>query len=148
MKTKNNRPQENVPAPETKPTVTPPQGKTSEQQKPLPKKAKQSKKQTLPPLKRFNADVGKGLTDPQIQERVDRGMVNKTVKKYSKSYRSIFIGNICTFFNLLCLLAALALVLAGAPISQFVFVLIFLCNILVSIVQEIRAKRKIDKLSI
>ena len=40
------------------------------------------------------------------------------------------------------------MILARAPISQFMFVLIFLCNIVVSIVQEIRAKRKIDKLSI
>ena len=40
------------------------------------------------------------------------------------------------------------MLLARAPISQFGFVLIFLCNIIVSIVQEIRAKLKIDKLAI
>jgi cation-transporting ATPase E len=45
-------------------------------------------------------------------------------------------------------LAAVALLLAHAPVSQFLFVAIFLCNIFVSIVQEIRAKRKIDKLTI
>ena len=44
--------------------------------------------------------------------------------------------------------AAGALALAHAPISQFTFVLIFSCNIVVAIVQEIRAKVKIDKLSI
>jgi cation-transporting ATPase E len=75
-------------------------------------------------------------------------LVNKTVKKYSKTYRSIFVGNICTFFNLLCLIAAIALLLAHAPLSQFSFVAIFLVNISWSIFQEIRAKRKIDKLSI
>lgn len=45
-------------------------------------------------------------------------------------------------------MAAVALVLAHAPLSQFTFVLIFTCNIVVAIVQEIRAKVKIDKLSI
>ena len=45
-------------------------------------------------------------------------------------------------------MAALALLSAHAPISQFTFVLIFLCNISVGIFQEIRAKKKIDKLSI
>ena len=99
-------------------------------------------------VQRFNAYADEGLSKKQVEEGIAQGLVNKTGKKYSKTYRSIFIGNICTFFNLLCLLAALALLLARAPISQFTFVAIFLCNIVVSIVQEIRAKRKIDKLTI
>ncbi|MBQ9728082.1 MAG: HAD-IC family P-type ATPase [Clostridia bacterium] len=99
-------------------------------------------------VQRFNADASEGLSRAQVQERFDQGLVNRTGKKYSKTYRSIFVGNLCTFFNLLCLLSALALAIAHAPISQFTFVLIFLCNIFVSIFQEIRAKRKIDKLSI
>ena len=145
MKKKPERATTNETTPEQKPLNASPREKSVETKS---IKITKKKKQVLPEVKRFNADVGRGLADAQIQERVERGMVNKTVKKYSKTYRSIFVGNICTFFNFLCLIAALALVLAGAPISQFVFVLIFLCNVLVSIVQEIRAKRKIDKLSI
>ena len=99
-------------------------------------------------VQRFHADVSEGLSKRQVNERIEQGLVNKTKKKYSKTYRSIFIGNICTFFNLLCLLAAVALMLARAPLSQFGFVVIFAVNIVVSIFQEIRAKRKIDKLSI
>ena len=99
-------------------------------------------------VRRFNADARDGLSSKQVQERIEQGLVNKTGKKYSKTYRSIFIGNICTFFNFLCLIAAVALLLARAPVSQFLFVAIFLCNIIVSIVQEIRAKLKIDKLTI
>ena len=97
---------------------------------------------------RFNAQPDKGLDSRQVAERMEQGLFNKTAKKYSKSYRSIFVGNICTFFNFLCLLAALALIVAKAPISQLSFTIIFGCNIVVSIFQEIRAKRKIDKLSI
>ena len=99
-------------------------------------------------VQRFFADARQGLSDAQVQTRMEQGLYNKTAKKYSKTYRSIFVGNICTFFNLLCFLAAMALLLARAPLSQFSFVLIFLCNVVVSIVQEIRAKRKIDKLTI
>ena len=99
-------------------------------------------------VRRFNADTNEGLSQKQVDERIAQGLVNKTGKKYSKTYRSIFIGNICTFFNLLCLIAAFALIMAHADISQFLFVAIFLCNIVVSIVQEIRAKKKIDKLTI
>ena len=109
------------------------------------KKAKEEKKIDV---KRFDALASEGLTTAQVEERKAQGLVNKTGKKYSKTYRSIFFGNICTFFNLLCLLAALALLLARAPLSQFMFVLIFLCNICFSIFLEIRAKLKLDKLSI
>ncbi len=116
--------------------------------KKLPSLHKNKQPQTETEVRRFNADANEGLSQKQVDERIAQGLVNKTGKKYSKTYRSIFVGNICTFFNLLCLVAALALVMAHADISQFLFVAIFLCNIVVSIVQEIRAKRKIDKLTI
>ncbi len=112
----------------------------------LPKK----KEKAVPTveIKRFRADPDIGLSEAQVQERVEQGLVNKTTKKYSKSYRSIFLGNICTFFNLLCLLVMVALIFARASITQYLFVLIFLANIVFSIALEIRAKRKLDKLSI
>ena len=97
---------------------------------------------------RFNPDKNIGLTEAQVTSRREQGLVNSAPKKYSKTYGSIFFGNIFTFFNFLCVVAAVALVLAHAPLSQFTFVLIFTCNIVVAIVQEIRAKVKIDKLSI
>ena len=96
----------------------------------------------------FNPDKNIGLTEAQVTSRQEQGLVNSAPKKYSKTYGSIFFGNIFTFFNFLCVVAAVALVLAHAPLSQFTFVLIFTCNIVVAIVQEIRAKVKIDKLSI
>ena len=99
-------------------------------------------------VQRFHALASEGLSTAQVQQRREQGLVNKVGKKYSKTYRSIFFGNLCTFFNLLCLLAAVALLLARAPVSQFLFVFIFLCNIVFSIFLEIRAKLKLDKLSI
>ncbi len=112
---------------------------------PLPKKKEQT---PAAQVQRFRADADIGLSTAQVEQRVQQGLVNKTTKKYSKTYRSIFLGNICTFFNLLCLIAAVALILARAPISQYLFVLIFLANIVFSIFLEIRAKLKLDKLSI
>ncbi len=113
-------------------------------------KKTQSNVTTAPPpkIRRCSPRANEGLSAKQVEERVKKGYVNTTVKKYSKTYRSIFVDNICTFFNLLCLLAAVALLLAKAPPSQFLFVAIFLCNIVIGIIQEIRAKLKIDKLSI
>ena len=48
------------------------------------------KKQTAPSatsdIKRFNASPNEGLSRAQVQERVEQGLVNKTGKKYSKSF--------------------------------------------------------------
>ncbi len=105
-------------------------------------------KASLSSAQRFHAKASEGLSSAQVAERVEQGLVNKSGKKYSKSYASIFLGNICTGFNLICAIAAFALLLARAPLSQYLFVAIFGLNILVGIVLEIRAKRKLDKLSI
>ncbi|MBQ8395124.1 MAG: HAD-IC family P-type ATPase [Clostridia bacterium] len=112
---------------------------------------KKKKKPTSSPMlnvERFQTSAQEGLSYEQVETRISQGLVNSNQKKFSKTYKSIFIGNICTFFNFLCLMCACLLLLARAPITQYVFVAIFLCNIGVSIFQEIRAKRKIDKLSI
>ena len=99
-------------------------------------------------IQRFHATANEGLSSAQVDERINQGLVNKTAKKQSKTYPGIIFGNIFTGFNILCAIAAAALILAHAPISQYLFVSIFLVNTLVAIVLEIRAKQKLDKLSI
>ena len=99
-------------------------------------------------VQRFSPDINIGLTDAQVNERFSQFLFNDTNQKFSKSYASILIGNLCTFFNLLCVLAAIALAYSQAPISQFLFVVIFALNLGFGIVTEIIAKRKIDKLSL
>lgn len=99
-------------------------------------------------VERFTPLLEKGLTREQVDLRFEQFLFNDVNKKYSKSYKSIFLGNICTFFNLLCLIVAIALVYAGAPVTQFLFVAIFGCNLVIGIVQEILAKKQIDKLSV
>ena len=99
-------------------------------------------------VERFDPSPDAGLTDEQVQLRFSQFLFNDVNKKYSKSYASIFVGNICTFFNLLCLIVALALIYAGAPLSQFLFVAIFAANLFIGIIQEILAKKQIDRLSV
>ena len=99
-------------------------------------------------VERFSPSPDKGLSADQVELRFSQFLFNDVNKKYSKSYASIFVGNICTFFNFLCLVVALALAYAGAPLSQFLFVAIFGANLLIGIVQEILAKKQIDKLSV
>ena len=114
----------------------------------IPKIFKGKDSQSTVNAKRFHATASEGLTSQQVDERIAEGLVNKSEQKYSKSYKSIFLGNICTGFNLICAIAALSLILAGAPLSQYLFVAIFSVNMLVGIILEILAKRKLDRLTI
>ena len=97
---------------------------------------------------RFSPAPEEGLSEEQVERRFNEFLFNDVNKRYSKSYASIFIGNICTFFNLLCVLVAAALIFARADITQFLFVVIFSANLLIGIVQEILAKKQIDKLAV
>ena len=99
-------------------------------------------------VKRFDPTPEEGLSEEQVETRYRQYLFNDVKKKYSKSYLSIFIGNVCTIFNLICVLVAMALSIAGAPITQFVFVVVFACNLIIGILQEILAKRQIDKLAV
>ena len=111
-------------------------------------KTKKSSVSKADNVQRFNAPANEGLSTAQVDERISQGLVNTTVKKQSKTYPGIILGNIFTGFNILCAIAATALILAHAPMSQYLFVAIFLVNTLVAIFLEIRAKQKLDKLSI
>ncbi len=136
-----------TPAPVTVEEETPQATEGGEKNHPLPadKRQKTEKKKHY---ERFNPTADYGLTNDQVDKRLEDGLNNKETKKYSKTYRSIFVGNICTFFNLLGLLAAIFLMFARASISQYMFVIIFAVNIFWGIFQEVRAKIKIDKLTV
>ncbi len=115
----------------------------------IAKKFKRSKKAVNIKVERFSPKLNKGLTSAQVETRFRQFLFNDTNKKYSRSYASIFIGNICTFFNLLCLLAFIALLLANTSgFSNYLVIIITSANIILGIIQEIRSKLAIDKLSI
>ncbi|MDE7087554.1 MAG: HAD-IC family P-type ATPase, partial [Clostridia bacterium] len=98
---------------------------------------------------RFSPELSRGLSPEQVETRFKQYLFNDTNKKYSKSYASIFIGNIWTFFNLLCLVAFIFLLLAGMQgVTNYLVIVITTANIFIGIIQEIRSKLAIDKLSI
>ena len=96
---------------------------------------------------RFEPTIEYGLTLQQVEQRVKEGLVNDNQKQYSKTYKQIFINNIFTFFNILCLVVALALIFVE-EYKNLMFMVILICNTIIGIVQEIKAKKTIDKLSI
>lgn len=98
-------------------------------------------------VERFSPTIESGLNDNQIKQRIREGLTNDNQKTYSKTYRQIFLNNIVTFFNVLCLIVAAALVFVKSY-SDLTFLFILVINTVIGIVQEIKAKKTIDKLSI
>ena len=99
-------------------------------------------------IERYAPSPSEGLSNVQVEQRKSENLINVINKKYSKSYLNILTNNICTFFNLLGLICFVALIATHAKINQFVFVFFYVANITIGIVQETRAKKCVDKLSI
>lgn len=101
-------------------------------------------------LQRLAPSITTGLNDVQVTERINNGFNNHVAKKYSKTYLSIFVDNICTVFNLLGFIVFIALLCIRhmVQITDFFFVLFFIANTTIGIIQEIRAKKSVDKLSL
>ncbi len=95
---------------------------------------------------RYEPDCNVGLTHEQVESRVEKGFVNVTPTKAGKSYPSIFLTNIFTFFNILTYVVAIALIVVGAKFSQLFFLVIILANIAIGVFQECKSKRTVDKL--
>lgn len=111
------------------------------------KAAKKSKKAKIDDVLRFTVETKVGLNEEQIETRKDQGLTNIVENKNVKTYKSIFFSNIFTFFNLLCFLVSGALIAVGA-FTNLVFMVIILCNIAIGIIQEIKAKKTIQKISL
>lgn len=88
-----------------------------------------------------------GLTKKQVEERIKNGQVNYDTTVKTKSIKAIIVGNIFTIFNLLNFALALAIFAVGSY-RNLLFMGIVICNTLISIIQEIRSKKAIDKLSV
>lgn len=99
------------------------------------------------PLKRYTPDPAVGLTSEQVREHIDCGAVNTAVDSPSKSTKEIVYSNVFTYFNLIFFLIAVVLCLVGS-FRDLTFLPVILANTLIGIVQELRAKKVLDDLSI
>ena len=98
-------------------------------------------------IERYKTTKSKGLNEEQIAQRKEDGLINNTKVKSSMSYFGIIVKNVCTFFNLLWLIIATALIWVGAY-GDLLFLLVIVLNTLVAIIQEIKAKKTVENLSL
>lgn len=99
-------------------------------------------------VERYNPEVSQGLTLPEVEARMMAGYVNDTTSGSSKTITNILMTNIFTFFNFLNFGIAAWLISVQAPFKHLNFLLVVVANLVIGIIQEIKAKKTIDNLSL
>ena len=91
--------------------------------------------------------LNQALSDSEVEQRIKNKQVNIKAKSNSKTIKRIFFDNIVTLFNFLNIFLMLLLVIVGSY-KNMIFMGVVLCNTVIGIVQEIRSKITVEKLSI
>ena len=119
--------------------------------------------QQKPPIERVVADVGRGLTKEQVDERRQKGYANVTTETNEKSTGKIIAGNIFTFFNTILFIIALVFLFfiiylyatgngnvvdKHFGFSKFLFLIPAIMNVAVGTTQELHSRKVIRSLRI
>lgn len=89
----------------------------------------------------------KGLSYEEVRERKRAGLVNATVIAPSKTVKEIIISNTITYFNIIFFIIAVLLIAVGS-FRDLTFLPVIICNALIGIFQELRAKSVLDKITV
>lgn len=96
-----------------------------------------------------------GLSSREVQDRIDKGLINYNEEPKTKTVKDIVKSNVFTYFNFLNILLGSLVIISGIisgrilySLKNCLFVNVIFINTLISIGEEILAKKTIDKLSI
>ncbi len=110
-------------------------------------KEKQYKRKKGRVPKRIKPDVNVGLSSSQVEERNKMGYNNPDKSKNSQSVFGIIMQETCTFFNAIFFAIAIVLIVIGAY-TQLTFLVVVIANWLIGIIQRLKSKKLVDKLSL
>lgn len=88
-----------------------------------------------------------GLTQAEVAQRQRQGLTNQPPEPQFKSDRQIIKDNTLTYFNLIFLILAILLVIVGSYVN-LTFLPVIIANTIIGIIQEIRSKRALEKLTV
>ncbi len=89
-----------------------------------------------------------GLTDTQVQEKIRQKLTNQIRIKSGKTEGQIIWEHCFTYFNLIFAVMAVLLIFAGSSIKNMTFMIVVVINGIIGALQQIRAKRAVDKLTL
>ena len=94
----------------------------------------------------------KGLTNTEVEERKQKGLINYVDEPKTKTIKEIIKTNALTYFNFLNIALGLMVLISGIVSGKFLYALknclfvnVIFTNTIISIVEEILAKKTIDK---
>lgn len=96
---------------------------------------------------RYNPNIKYGLTNKEIDERKNSGLVNISSIPKTKSIKQIITIHTFTLFNILNICLGIFICLVHSY-RNLLFLGVVFCNTIIGIYQEIRAKRIVDRLSL
>lgn len=88
-----------------------------------------------------------GLTTEEVKKRIHEGKVNVLPKSPSRSIGQIIRANVFTPYNAINLVLMAIVIIAGSP-KNAIFGGVIISNTIIGILQELKAKKTIEKLSI
>lgn len=88
-----------------------------------------------------------GLTSQEVADLTAKGLYNRPVENQSKSVKQIIAGNVFTYFNLIFFVFTVLIILVRSY-RDLTFLGVIISNTLIGIIQEIRSKRVLDRLSV
>ncbi len=89
-----------------------------------------------------------GLNSQQIKQRNDDGLANKMPKTVTKTYFKIFLDNVVNFFNIIIFAISIYMIIVGAGPTKLISLYLLIINIGIGLFQDIKARRKVDKLKV
>ena len=94
-------------------------------------------------------DISKysGLTSQEVSERIQNHQVNEPVDPGTKTNKDIIKGNLLTYFNMIFLILAVLVCVAGS-FRSLTFLPVVIGNALIGIIQEIRARDTLAKMNL
>ncbi len=116
------------------------------------KRRKIMKKPEIPLIPKKEVELSpvdplKGLTDEQVQERIDAGKVNVVERKGVRTTKQIVLSHTITYFNVLNILLGILVFITGSY-KNMLFLGVVICNSAIGIIQELKVKQLIDQLSV
>ncbi|MCQ2529744.1 MAG: HAD-IC family P-type ATPase [Lachnospiraceae bacterium] len=95
----------------------------------------------------LNIKLTQGLSAEQVEEKINQGLVNGDLDVKTKSYKQIVKDNLFSLFNLVNAILVTCIIIVGSW-KNALFFLVVIWNFGLSCLQEIRAKKTIEKLSL
>lgn len=98
-------------------------------------------------IERFEPNIHMGLNNEQVKKRIETKLVHNNAPMTTKSIKEIILTNTITLFNIINLVLGGFIFFTGSY-KNLLFLGVAFCNTMISLIQEIHAKRIIDKLSV